>query len=149
MQRDRRLTSRNNNWDTIAQQSLAMAMSGYSQVTFDIEETEWYKLVEVRGWKFFLMHGDVVRTHSQPFSGLERRTADWDILFHPNVFCLGHFHQPGIIRPRITPIVMNGTFKSDDAWAIGAIGKSGPPVQISFGVHSERPISWMYFLDLA
>lgn len=147
-QRDRRLASKSNNWDNIAQNSLAAALSKYPQITFDIEPTEWYKLVTVRGWKFMLMHGDVIRTHSQPFSGITTRSGDWQVIFDPDVMCMGHFHSPSKVRPRDIPIFVNGTFKSDDAWAIGAIGKSGPPVQITFGVHDERAITWDYWLDL-
>ena len=88
-------------------------------------------------------------SYTLPYYGIDRKTGDWaNILAPVDVFCVGHFHSPGLIRPRSEPIVMNGTFVSDDEWAIGTIGKSGKPCQVTFGSHPERPVSWLYLLDL-
>ncbi len=47
------------------------------RVIFEVPDT-WFQIVNVRGWKFLLVHGDDVRAWMQiPFYGAERYSGRW------------------------------------------------------------------------
>lgn len=146
----KRIASRSTNWDAVANQALMSTVVNYPQVTFKLESTSFYQIVDVLGWRYLITHGDVIKMHyTLPYYGLDRKTGRWALEFGKvDGFCLGHFHSPSWIRPGGKPIITNGTMVTGDEWAIGTIGMSGSPYQVTFGVHPERPVTWMYQLEL-
>lgn len=146
----KRIASRSTNWDAVANHALMQTVVNYPQVTFKLEGTAFYQMVDVLGWRYMITHGDVIKmNYTLPWYGIDRKTGRWSLEFDKvDGFCLGHFHSPSWIRPYGKPIINNGTMVTGDEWAIGTIGMSGNPYQVTFGVHPERPVTWMYQLEL-
>ena len=146
----KRVSTKVSNWDAVAQRSLKMALANYKEISFTLQHNTFYLKAEVLGWQYLLTHGDVIKmNYTLPYYGIDRKTSRWAHEVGPvDVFCVGHFHSPFRLRPWGKPLLGNGCFPTDDEYAISTIGISGDPVQVTFGVHPERSISWIYELDL-
>lgn len=102
----------------------------------------------IRGWNFLLSHGhDVKGWNSIPWYGLERKTRRMQALFsqsdHPlHYTCFGHFHAQAT-----TPIpggesFHNGAWFATDEFAVDVLADAKRPMQLMFGVHEERGVTW-------
>lgn len=146
----KKVSSRSTNWDGVAQRSLSLTLANYKKIHFHLQHTEFYQIVQILNWRYFVHHGDVIKmNYTMPWYGLDRKSGRWALAQWPiHAFISGHVHSLSFIEPLGIPIVTGGTFVSDDSFAFGAVGVSGNPQQFTFGIHPERPISWMYKIEL-
>jgi hypothetical protein len=141
------LSSRSSNWDNNAQKALENSLGGFENVKFKIEPVEFYQIVEVLKWKWMILHGDARRVNASPDYLVNRRMAEWEIALGVDGFAMGHWHRTELRYPRQKPVILSGTFKSDDEYSLRYYGSPSAPSQATFGVHPDRPVSWFYRLD--
>lgn len=148
------------NFDNILAQDIWRRFEFVPQI--DVQP-EWgkFKFVDIYGWRFLMMHGNLVRSWlGIPFYGLVTKgmkwqgsmpRGPWQYLIH------GHFHVPfefpwNMIekgKSRGFKIVSNGSLVSDDDFALEQLGMASSPAQVVFGVHPEHGMTWKYELDLS
>lgn len=63
-------------------------------------------------------------------------------------FCCGHFHTVNRFDFNNIEFLTNGTFKSDDQYAIQRMGMGNSPCQVTFGVSAKRGITWHYKIQV-
>ena len=59
-------------------------------------------------------------------------------------FCTGHFHVANRFDFNNLEFLTNGSFKSDDQYALSKMGMGNAPCQVTFGVSAKRGITWHY-----
>lgn len=133
-------------WDRVFYETLALLLKNQANVQFLIPKSYWAQ-VEVQGHLFQVQHGDTVRSAlGIPFYGLKREQGKWmEINAVQKRFVrytvLSHFHTKAILQSGIGEMIMNGSLKGGDEYAIG-LGLYGEPVQLLFGVHPTHGKSW-------
>jgi predicted phosphodiesterase len=69
------------NWDIFLYKALANQLARYDGIEFHISE-EFNQIVEIQGFKFFLFHGDQIRSYNGiPYFGISRKLMSWYITF--------------------------------------------------------------------
>ena len=128
------------NWDVLVGQIMALRLKNQSNIHFHIPEAFW-TIRDVLGTKFFLMHGDGVKSwNSIPWYGVDRVTKSLldmvgrDVMF--DRVAMGHFHNP--VDTESWHI--NGSFKGGDEYSIGAVYAAGRPSQTMLYVHPEMGV---------
>lgn len=140
--------TRQANWDNFVYKGLEVALTNQKNVTVHCP-TEFYQLVTIKGWRFFLFHGDQVRSNQGiPLFALRRKLQDWYAYLNgfDYAYC-GHWHTWGAdqINSRadyqLCPPLVTG-----DSWALERVGRASSPVQLVFGIHSKIGRSFEYKL---
>ncbi|GAG49207.1 unnamed protein product, partial [marine sediment metagenome] len=57
-------------------------------------------------------------------------------------YCVGHFHQKGMVGEGDTETIMNGPWVGTDAFAYNALSAYSDPFQWLHGVNSKYGITW-------
>jgi len=136
------------NWDRFFYKSLKDAM--VNQKTVNVYPAkEFYQLINIRGFRFFIIHGDQAKGNSGvPVIALRRKMQEW--YAHVGGFNYaysGHFHTGAYDQVNsaadytICPPLITG-----DSWALEKIGRASSPVQLAFGVHDEYGRTFNYQL---
>jgi hypothetical protein len=109
--------------------------------------TTWWALLEVRGWRFLVAHGDEVKSWMNlPFYGMAgfrnrmrellresfAGNADFDYVF------VGHHHQIAAFQG----IYLNGSWVGGSEFSLKTMQSGGLPYQRIVGVHDNIGISW-------
>ena len=137
------------NWDMILYKALKPALEQQG-VEMNITNN-FCSIFKVKGFKFFAFHGNQVKaTQGIPYFALDRKVKSWYITFDGFDYAIcGHFHKDDFLRiSSKTKLFINGSWVSDDPFALEVIGTSSIPAQWTFGVHEKRGITWAYSLDL-
>ena len=135
------------NWDLFAYDGLKAGLKNQTGITIDTSE-EFYQLVYIRGFGFFIIHGDQVRsTQGIPLFALRRKFQEyWAMWGYHYAYC-GHWHCQGgddvntWAHYDICPPLVTG-----DSWALEVVGRASKPVQLAFGVHPRYGRTWQYSL---
>ena len=137
------------NWDNFVYQGLNTYLQNQKNIIGHVS-TEFYQLVNIRGFRFFLIHGDQVRSSQGiPLFALRRKYQEYYAYtggFH--YAYNGHWHVGGkdhinsIAQYTICPPLVTG-----DEWALEVIGRASSPVQLAFGIHSRYGRTWEYNLQ--
>lgn len=138
-----------NNYDYLVGKIVERQLAKQPNITFNLPKSFW-ALQEVENTRFLVTHGDSVKGWGGiPFYGLQRlytkmRTLqqDYGADFH-HIVC-GHLHNPNeftIVRHKM---FINGALVGGDPFSIGAISAACDPVQLFFGVHPRRGITWRF-----
>lgn len=141
-----------NNYDYMVYKIVERQLANQPNISFNCPKSFW-AIAEVENTKFLVTHGDTVRGWgSIPFYGLQRlytkmRTLqqDFGADFH-HVVC-GHLHNPNqftIVRHKM---FINGALVGGDPYSIGAVSAASDPVQMFFGVHPRRGITWQWEIN--
>lgn len=139
------------NLDTIFYLILQYSLAGNKKIRFQVEGQNFYQVVEVNGWNFLLFHGDQIPSHlGLPFYGLDRRVLRWSqsITQKFDYACCGHFHSANYLEPSGIPMLINGTFVSDDPYALKKLGLGSSCAQWTFFVDKDVGITASYLLRL-
>ncbi len=112
---------------------------------------DFCQLVTIQGHRFFFFHGD--QTHMSngiPWFALSRKVLSWYITYGGFEYaCCGHFHRDDFLRlSAMTKLFVNGSFVTDDPFALKVMGTSSIPCQWTFGVHAKHGVTWSYSLTL-
>ena len=137
------------NWDNFLYQGLNTYLQNQKNIIGHVS-TEFYQLANIRGFRFFLIHGDQVRSSQGiPLFALRRKYQEYYAYtggFH--YAYNGHWHVGG--KDHINSIAdytMCPPLVTGDDWALEVIGRASSPVQLAFGVHSRYGRTWEYNLQ--
>lgn len=134
------------NWDTVFYNYLALLLRNQTNVTFQIPQSFWTG-VEVKGWKFLITHGDLIKSWgSIPFYGIKRAVDAWLEIEAARgkffqYFVASHFHNKAVLQKAVGESILNASLKGGDEYALG-IGRYSDPVQLLFGVHHRYGKTW-------
>ncbi len=134
------------NWDYVFYNTLALLLKNQTNVSFNIPMSFWAG-VEIQGWKFLVMHGDLIKSWgSIPFYGINREVAKWINIKAAQrdffqYFVASHFHTKAILQSPTGEHILNGSLKGGDEYAAG-LGLYNDPIQLLFGVYKKYGKSW-------
>jgi len=142
------------NHDVYLYKYIETKLQNQKQVKFDVP-LAWWRVIEIQGYKFLLLHGDDIRQwNSIPYYGIDRADARWTTLLSAyeiyfDYILMGHFHaQTELPRVRGEKII-NGAWPGGSVYALKSLVTAGRPSQKLFGVHPEHGKTWSFnlFLD--
>lgn len=135
------------NWDLFFYDALKAGLQNQTGITVDTSE-EFYQLVYIRGFGFFIIHGDqVVSVAGIPLFALKRKYQEYFALWGFHYAYCGHWHSKGHddinteADHTICPPLVTG-----DWWALEKIGRASKPIQLVFGIHPKYGRTWQYEL---
>ncbi len=146
------------NLDWLAGYFLRERFGGEKRVRVHLPDT-WWALVDVRGWKFLVAHGDEFRSWlGIPFYGAQRFKARMAELlaksFRPDknggvvsfdFVITGHHHEIADFSGMYT----NGSWVGGSEFSLKRLQSGGLPYQWMLGVHDTIGVSWARKLVLA
>ena len=135
------------NWDTVIYKTVELRLQNQKNIRFKIEEDGFYQIVKIYKWGFFITHGDSIRTFLNiPFYGQIQRAMRMRGAvrgnFHYVVY--GHFHVAAVYAWNDMEIFTNGCFVTDDQWVLKKMGMASSAVQLLFGVHPRKGVTFRY-----
>lgn len=136
------------NWDLFFYKALESAMINQKNVNV-YPSKNFYQLVNIRGFRFFLIHGDQVNaTAGIPLFAMRRKMQEWFAYVGGfNYAYAGHFHSEAkdqvnsVADYTICPPLVTG-----DSWALEKVGRASEPKQLCFGVHNHYGRTFNYQL---
>lgn len=130
------------NWDYIAYKFLEARLAAQPRIKFQIPLT-WWHLVNLRGSKFLLTHGDQIKSWMGiPYYGLDRADANITTLLQPlgisyDYLVVGHHHNAASVdRPQGEKIV-NGNWPGGSLFSLHKLNRATVPSQTMFLVGDE------------
>ncbi len=143
-----RIAPAKTNWDAFFYKSLKDSLINQKTIAIDIP-LWFYQLVNIKGFRFFLIHGNQVKaTQGIPLFALRRKMNEWhNYVGGFNYSYLGHFHTPAQDQVNtssdytICPPLVTG-----DEWAIEVVGRASQPKQLCFGIYSKYGRTFRYDL---
>ena len=138
------------NWDYVLYQTLALILTNHKNITFNIPKS-FFLVTEIMDHKFLLTHGDNIKSwNNMPYYGIDKITREMSEILNGefDYVVLGHFHSSATL-PRVRgEIFVNGSMIGGNEFSIGALYKSAEPVQLLFGTHGRKGVSWRFPLKL-
>jgi hypothetical protein len=135
------------NWDFVAGTYLQLMVRDLENVKVSVK-TQKYHITELGPLRVMSQHGDGIRGgdgfSGLPINGMARALAK-DVGLHQQLFDLylmAHFHTLQDIRTQAGRIVMNGSWDGGDDYSINQLKAASEPVQLAFGVHPVKGITW-------
>ncbi len=136
------------NWDYLVAEMARLYCDDLSNVSFLIPDC-WSVNLDINGVGFNIAHGDDIRSSlGIPWYGLQRRQGRLQALAPlqegPRVryYCVGHFHQKGMVGSMDTETIMNGPWVATDAYAYEGLAAYSDPFQWLHGVNPKYGITW-------
>ena len=138
-------------FDILLGHMLRFATQNIKNIKWNISD-DWKQSIEISGCKFLLIHGHQIRMYLRtPYYGIENKGLGWNAIMEDpfDYLIMGHFHHStaGNDMPGFE-VLMNGTWLSDDEWALEQLARSSSTKQLFFGIHPRRGVSWRYKLDV-
>lgn len=137
------------NWEQILYKRLRDLYRHSRDVEVDVGD--WYNVVNIRGWKYLLVHGEQIRMYQNiPLYGIIQKAMRWysggiDEQF--DVVVLGHFHTFARMEWNDISILINGTFVTDDEYTM-RMGLKSQNKFWMFGVSKKDKMLWAYDIDV-
>lgn len=131
------------NLDRLVYYIVKERVKGIKGVSFDYTEAQ-HMIVKVNGWKFWLEHGDTVRSWMGiPFYGGQREKARIDDMLatyreHADYVLVGHHHNPATFNG----LYFNGAFIGGDLYSIGRLRRASIPSQKILGINENHGVVW-------
>lgn len=143
-----RIAPDKSNWDNFLYQALAAALVNNKGIALHPPET-FFQLVNIRGFRFFIIHGNQVKgAQGIPLFAMRRKMQEWYAYVKGfNYGYCGHFHSfaadqvNSLADYTICPPLVTG-----DSWALEMVGRASEPKQLCFGVHDKYGRSFEYKL---
>ena len=136
------------NWQTMMCRSLQSSLVNQPHITVDVPTT-FYQLINIKGFRFFLIHGHQVNaSQGIPLFALRRKMQEWYALiggFHYGYG--GHFHtQASDSVNSVADYTLAPPLVTGDEWALEVIGRASMPKQLALGIHSKYGRTFKYDL---
>ncbi len=137
------------NFDRIVYWGIKERLRGLENISLEFTEAQ-HMLIDVDGWKFWLEHGDTVRSWvGIPFYGSKREKSNigeiLDIFSEKADYMLmGHFHTDA----EFNNIFMNGSFVGGDIFSIGKLRRMSIPSQTIMGINTKHGVVWKRRISL-
>jgi len=143
-----KVSPRKTNWDGFFYSGLKSALQNQKNIHIHPPKT-FYQLVNIRGFRFFLIHGNqVYATQGIPLFAMRRKMQEWYAYVGGfNYGYAGHFHSGAYDQVNshadytICPPLVTG-----DSWALEKVGRASEPVQLCFGIHNHYGRTFEYKL---
>lgn len=137
------------NWDYLVGLMAKLHCQDIGNVSFLIPDA-WSINLDINGVGFNIAHGDDIRSSMGiPWYGLQRRQKRLQALGPlltgtPRIkyYCVGHFHQKGMVGEQDTEIIMNGPWLATDSFAYNSLAAYSEPFQWLHGVNPKYGITW-------
>ncbi len=136
------------NWDYLIAEMAKLYCQDHGNIDFLIPNSFSINL-DINGVGFNIAHGDDIRSSMGiPWYGLQRRQSRLQALAPlqdgPRVryYCVGHFHQKGMVGSQDTETIMNGPWVGTDAYAFNSLSAYTEPFQWLHGVNPKYGLSW-------
>jgi len=153
------------NWDRVLYEMLRLYFREEPRITWDIayekNETGWYCFDDIGKFGALLIHGYQARSSSYggvPWYGLVKRAWSWHMTFGPkreripgpfDVLAMGHYHQTARLPINQAVAFVNGSYESDNPYALEQLAAASNPQQWLMYVDPRRGrITAQYALDL-
>lgn len=143
-----------NNFDYLLYKMIESKCSKLENVIFNIPKAG-IAAKTIFDFNFLLMHGDGINSFGGiPFYGIRRADAQISQLlvtkkdFYPHYICMGHYHTTNMMEKIGGKIIMNGTLKGGDEYALGKMFTGGDPKQLLISVHYKHGLTWTMDLNL-
>jgi len=140
-----------NNFDYLVYKFVEIRCQNLTNVTFNFPKSGMC-VKEINGHNFLLRHGDCKAQSFMgiPFYGIQRASSKItqtiaylkDMYIHYEV--LGHFHTTNVLEKVGGSVIMNGTLKGGDEFALESMLTSCEAKQTIFGVHKEHGKTWQF-----
>ena len=137
------------NFDRIVYWGIQERLKGIDNITLEFTEAQ-HMLIDVEGWRFWLEHGDTVRSWAGiPFYGAKREKNNiGDMLSKfsekADYMIAGHFHNDA----EFENIYMNGAFVGGDIFSIGKLRRMNIPSQTILGINKKHGVVWKRKIQL-
>ncbi|KKM73572.1 hypothetical protein LCGC14_1409230, partial [marine sediment metagenome] len=136
------------NWDRFFYKALQDAVINQKNVSV-YPSAQFYQLINVKGFRFFIIHGNQVHaTAGIPLFAMRRKMQEWYAYVGGfNYGYAGHFHSGAYDQVNseadytLSPPLVTG-----DAWALEKIGRASKPMQLCFGIHDRYGRTFEYKL---
>jgi hypothetical protein len=139
------------NWDDVVYHTLAIKFSENTRIKFILTD-QYYQIVDILGTKFLIVHGDQVRggSYGIPLYALLTRMLRWGTSFEEkwDVLSVAHWHCYSHLEQNGQELIVNGTLVSDDEFVRRTYGWNSSTLQVMFGVHPRKGITWEYRIKL-
>ncbi len=141
-----------NNYDRMVYLIVEVMLRDQPNLTMDIPESFW-TVVKVEDTRFLIMHGDNIKSWMGfPFYGLNRGYMKLRTLMEGykagfDTMIVGHFHTPNIFSVQRDEVIVNGSTKGGDEYALGQLSAATDPVQILFGVSKKYGRTWTFYIN--
>ncbi len=136
------------NWDVFVYRALARGLEGQKNIGV-YSPNKFYQLINIKGFRFFIVHGDqVCATQGIPLFAMRRKMQEWYAYVGGfNYAYAGHFHSGAYDQVNsmadytISPPLVTG-----DSWALEKVGRASVPQQLCFGIHKKYGRTFTYHL---
>ncbi|MCJ7828127.1 MAG: hypothetical protein MUP81_00105 [Dehalococcoidia bacterium] len=135
------------NWDLMLYDLLKTKLEQYD-IKVNISN-EFYKMVDIQGHRFFLVHLDQFRaTQGVPWFAMTKGLQSWYVTYGGFDYVVGgHFHRDDFLRINSRcKLIMGASMVTDDPFTQEVVKTSSIPCQWTFGVHKNKGITWPYSL---
>lgn len=131
------------NFEYLIYSHIKKRLGDIKDIYFDFTPAR-HMIVEIENWKFWLEHGDTVRSWMGiPFYGIKREKDNINNMLakfreHADYLLAGHFHT----KANFEDIFMNGSFVGGDSYSIGDLRRMDFPYQKLLGVNKKHGVVW-------
>lgn len=137
------------NFDRLVYWGIKERVKNLDNVSFEFTEAQ-HMLIDVEGWRFWIEHGDTVRSWAGiPFYGAKREKNNIGNILNKfsekaDYMLAGHFH----IDAEFENIFMNGAFVGGDVFSIGKLRRMNIPSQTILGINKKHGVVWKRKIQL-
>ena len=149
MGRKKNDASPTDNFEYVIYNHMSKRLANMKDIHFNYTPAK-HMIVDINDWKFWLEHGDTVRSWmGLPFYGMKREKANINDMLakfreHADYLLAGHFHT----KANFEDIFMNGSFVGGDAYSIGDLRRMDLPYQKLLGVNKKHGVVWQRDISL-
>lgn len=149
MGRKKNDTSPTDNFEYLIYHFVKQRLSDMKDIYFEFTKAK-HMIVEINEHKFWLEHGDTVRSWmGVPFYGIKREMSNINAMLgkfheHADYLLAGHFHT----KANFEDIFMNGSFVGGDSYSIGDLRRMDLPYQKLLGISKKHGVVWQRDLCL-
>lgn len=136
------------NWDLFLYDRLKDASQNQKNIEINYSDL-FYLLVNIRGFRFFGIHGDQCKGNAAvPLIAARRKMAEWYALVGGfNYAYMAHFHTKASDTVNThADYVISPPLVTGDDWAVEMVGRASSPQQLCFGIHDHYGRTFQYQL---
>lgn len=135
----------NDNFDSMCAWFARDRCSSQPNITWRIQDEDWFATFDVFGHKFVTQHGDAWQGD---LSKLEKLLPQWVLgdMFkcRPDVLLTHHRHSFQVLEVNGVSVVQNGTIDGGSLWYTKKFGKMSRPNQTVIVASEKRPLEAVY-----
>ena len=137
------------NWDYVVYREIKYLLSQQKNVTVELNRSIFHT-EKIYGYNFLFMHGDNIKSYmGVPFYGINRMIANLrELLKDMEYIVLGHFHVGAILEKYRGAVILNGSTKGPDEYALSTMFTGSQAKQSFFSVHKRKGKTFQFDIAL-